>query len=243
LSYGGRGCVAVLSDGSSSPAHTGNHEAAAANKGRTLIRSVPFPYARVVAPTDSRLPHLGSTALVMLRPTQISAWRRRLADDLAPRYVRVIFANLSLVLSAAVDDERIARNPCQAASVRLPRAADPRLVPWHTDLVQAVAAALPSRCRVLVAVGAGCGLRQGEIFGLAVEDVDFLRGVVHVRRQVKIVGGRQVYAPPKDARSGTCRCPARSPRPWRRTCRSGRPSRSSCRGSRRPARCVVSGCR
>ena len=179
----------------------------------------------------------------MLRPTQMSAWRRRLADDLAPRYVRVIFANLSLVLSAAVDDERIARNPCQAASVRLPRAADPRLVPWHTDLVQAVAAALPSRCRVLVAVGAGCGLRQGEIFGLAVEDVDFLRGVVHVRRQVKIVGGRQVYAPPKDARSGTCRCPARSPRPWRRTCRSGRPSRSSCRGSRRPARCVVSGCR
>jgi integrase len=27
--------------------------------------------------------------------------------------------------------------------------------------------------------------------------VDFLRGVVHVRRQVKIVGGRQVYALPK----------------------------------------------
>lgn len=142
-------------------------------------------------------PHLGSTALVALRPTQISAWLRRLADDLAPRYVRVIFANLSSVLSAAVDDERLAKNPCQAVSVRLPRAADPRLVPWRTDLVQAVAAALPSRYRVLVAIGAGCGLRQGEIFGLAVEDVDFLRGVVHVRRQVKIVGGRQVYAPPK----------------------------------------------
>ena len=46
-------------------------------------------------------------------------------------------------------------------------------------------------------VAAGCGLRQDEVFGLAVGDVDFLRGVVHVRRQGKGLGGRQVYAPPK----------------------------------------------
>ena len=49
----------------------------------------------------------------------------------------------------------------------------------------------------MVALGAGCGLRQGEVSGLAVGDVDFLRGVVHVRRQVKLLSGRQVYAPPK----------------------------------------------
>ena len=35
------------------------------------------------------------------------------------------------------------------------------------------------------------------MFGLAVEDVDFLRGVVHVRRQVKLLAGRQVHALPK----------------------------------------------
>lgn len=39
----------------------------------------------------------------------------------------------------------------------------------------------------------GLGLRQGEAFGPAVDDVDFLRSVVHVRRQVKILGSRQEH--------------------------------------------------
>jgi integrase len=33
---------------------------------------------------------------------------------------------------------------------------------------------LPDRYQALVKVAAGLGLRQGEAFGLAVEDVDFL---------------------------------------------------------------------
>jgi integrase len=50
-------------------------------------------------------------------------------------------------------------------------------------------------------VAAGCGLRQGEVFGLAVEDVDFLRRRVLVRQQVKLVKGRPVLAPPKGGRT------------------------------------------
>lgn len=58
--------------------------------------------------------------------------------------------------------------------------------------------ALPDRYQALVNVAAGCGLRQGEAFGLAVEDVDFLGGVVHVVRQVKLLRlSRPVFAPPK----------------------------------------------
>ncbi len=38
------------------------------------------------------------------------------------------------------------------------------------------------------------GLRQGEVFGLAVEDV-------HVRHQVRIVGGKLVLAPPKGGKT------------------------------------------
>lgn len=52
-----------------------------------------------------------------------------------------------------------------------------------------------------MAVAAGLGLRQGECFGLAVEDVDFLRGVVHVRRQVRIVANRLVFTPPKTGKT------------------------------------------
>lgn len=70
-------------------------------------------------------------------------------------------------------------------------------MPWTAAAVVAVGEVLPDRVALLVALGAGLGLRQGEIFGLAVDDVDFLRDVVHVRRQVKIVGGRQMFALPK----------------------------------------------
>ncbi|MFC4608417.1 tyrosine-type recombinase/integrase [Streptomyces maoxianensis] len=56
---------------------------------------------------------------------------------------------------------------------------------------------LPSAYRKVVDLGAGCGLRQGEIFGLAVDEVDFLSGVVHVVRQVKMVKAQLVFAPPK----------------------------------------------
>ncbi|MGH8932006.1 MAG: tyrosine-type recombinase/integrase [Egibacteraceae bacterium] len=61
----------------------------------------------------------------------------------------------------------------------------------------AVADALPTRYRATAVIAAGAGLRQGEVFGLAVEDIDFLRGWVHVRRQVKIINSRLVFAPPK----------------------------------------------
>lgn len=55
----------------------------------------------------------------------------------------------------------------------------------------------PARYAVLADLGAGLGLRQGEAFGLAVEDIDFLHRVVHVRRQVRIVGSKMTFAPPK----------------------------------------------
>ena len=49
-------------------------------------------------------------------------WLRRLRQVLAPRYVRVIVANPSAVLAAAVDDERIVRKSCRAQSVKSPAA-------------------------------------------------------------------------------------------------------------------------
>ena len=39
---------------------------------------------------------------------------------------------------------------------------------------------LPAKYRIAVTLGSGLGLRQGEVFGLGAEDVDFLRGIVEV---------------------------------------------------------------
>jgi integrase len=111
--------------------------------------------------------------------------------------VRVVFGNVSAILSAAVEDGMIARNPCKSASVRPPGPDRRRVVPWTANRVASVREALDARYRAMVDAGSGLGMRQGEVFGLAVDDADFLRRVVHVRRQVKIVGGKLVFAPPK----------------------------------------------
>ncbi len=111
---------------------------------------------------------LGHWELRALRPSLLQAWLRELGQRLSARYVRVIFANVFSILSAAVDDGLIARNPCQAGSVRPPRVEVRRIEPWTAAQVLAMTAALPIRYAPLATVTAGCGLRQGEAFGLRV---------------------------------------------------------------------------
>ncbi|MCY7343973.1 MAG: site-specific integrase [Pseudonocardia sp.] len=50
---------------------------------------------------------------------------------------------------------------------------------------------------MVMVIGAGCGLRQGELFGVAPEDFDREAGVLHVVRQVRVIDGKQVFALPK----------------------------------------------
>lgn len=144
------------------------------------------------------IPHLGTRPMGSFNPTHLRLWMRALEDaGLSPAYRRGIFAHVSTVFTAAVEDRIIRANPCSARSVKAPRL-DPRKVkPWPADRVMAVRSALPDRYQALVEPAAGCGMRQGEIFGLAVEDVDFLGGLVHVVRQVKLLRNRPVFAPPK----------------------------------------------
>ncbi|MEU1403394.1 site-specific integrase [Streptomyces sp. NPDC005728] len=154
------------------------------------------------------LPHLGSRSLDSLRPTHIREWLRKLQDGgVAPAYQRVIFANFSGMLTAAVEDRLIPHNPCHSSSVRAPKL-DPRhIVPWQRERVLAVRAALPKPFGAMVDLAGGCGMRQGEVFGLAVDDVDFTEGVVHVVRQVKLIAGHQVFAPPKGGKTRTVPLP------------------------------------
>ena len=145
-------------------------------------------------------PHLGGTELRHLRPSTIQAWVRGRQTEVAPSYCRLLLANLSTILAAAVDDGLLASNPCASSSVKAPKVTRGRVVPWTVERVQAVVADHPAEHRAAPIVGAGCGLRQGEVFGLAVDAVDFLRRTVHVRQQVRLVGGQLVFAPPKGGR-------------------------------------------
>lgn len=68
---------------------------------------------------------------------------------------------------------------------------------------------LPDRYRIVVVLGAGLGLRQGEIFGLSPHDVDFLRGSVAVGRQVRLFqDGKQAFSFPKARKTREVPLPA-----------------------------------
>lgn len=67
----------------------------------------------------------------------------------------------------------------------------------------AVINALPSRYRAVGVVAAGCGLRQGEAFGLRVCDVYFLRHRVRVEQQILIVRSKLTVGPPKGGKTRT----------------------------------------
>ncbi|MGW0950079.1 tyrosine-type recombinase/integrase [Streptomyces sp. NPDC002623] len=153
--------------------------------------------------TESRLrlhayPHIGARPLGSFQPEQVREWSRELeGKGLAASYRRVIFANVSAVFTAAMDDGLISKNPCRATSVKAPAMVPSRVRPWTAERVFAVRAQLPEHYRAMVDAGGGCGLRQGEIFGLPVEEVGFLTGWLHVGYQVKLVAGHPVFAPPK----------------------------------------------
>ncbi|MFD5950633.1 tyrosine-type recombinase/integrase [Streptomyces collinus] len=148
------------------------------------------------------IPYLGTRPMSSFTPSHLRLWLRILEDrGLSAGYRRGIFAHVSTVFTAAVEDRIIRVNPCSARSVKAPRLEPRKVKPWSVGKVTAVRAALPDRYQDLVNVAAGLGLRQGEAFGLAVEDVDFLGGVVHVVRQVKLLQRhRAVFAPPKSGR-------------------------------------------
>jgi integrase len=143
------------------------------------------------------LPVLGDLPLAAVRTSTVQSFGAALQrQQVAPSYIRVILASLSAAFTAAVADRLIPFNPC--TGVKSPRVPQTRVAPWDAARVAAVREALPARYAATVDCGTGLGLRQGEVFGLAAEDVDFLRHTVHVRRQVRLLRGNTlVFGLPK----------------------------------------------
>lgn len=144
------------------------------------------------------LPHLGELPLRQIKVATLRVWLKDLEGTISPGTANAVWGYLSSILEYAIDDERIVKNPCKAKTIGPPKAAERKARAWSRQQVAAVQGQLPERFRILVDLGAGCGLRQGEVFGLAAEDVDEGAEVIHVRRQVKRVAGKLVFALPKN---------------------------------------------
>lgn len=147
-------------------------------------------------------PFLGRRPLGSFKPEHVREWLGDLKKTVPNgSHRRVIAATVSAVFNAAVDDGLITRNPFKAQSVQMPKAGDEEIAPWTAAQVFAVQGALPEHFRAVVDLGAGCGLRQGEIFGLGLGQLDFTKGWLTVNYQIKRLGGRFVFAPPKGGKT------------------------------------------
>lgn len=150
--------------------------------------------------TASQLAHhaypvLGDRQIAAIRPTEIQAWVTGLSTMLAASSVRPVFSTVRAIFAAAVRDRLIARTPIDRIS--LPELPQKRIVPLTVDQVRTIIAAVKVEYRAVAVVSAGAGLRQGEVFGLQVRDIDFMHRTIKVDRQVQLVGARPAVAPLK----------------------------------------------
>jgi integrase len=144
-------------------------------------------------------PTFGDRELGSIHPSEVQTWVTKLSQRLAPSTVEQTFRLLAGIYLDAVRDRYVVRTPCDG--VKLPRRDKVEVVPPTVEQVQEIVTRLPERYRACGWVAAGAGLRMGEVLGLKVERVEFLR------RQLRVI--EQLVTPNKGApRLGSPKTPS-----------------------------------
>lgn len=144
----------------------------------------PNTVKRVLSQLNKHIyPAIGDRPIAAILPSDVQAFVSTLTLTLKPRSVRVIVATVDAVFGAALRDRVITYNPTDG--VKLPTVEGVLIVPLSVEQVDALITALPRRYQALGIVAAGTGMRGGELFGLQVHDIDFLRRSIRVERQVQ----------------------------------------------------------
>lgn len=151
-------------------------------------------------------PAFGDVPLNAIRATTVQGWVKRLGlgdeelgrKPLSPATVGVVYTITASVFRAAVHDRKLVESPCKR--IKLPTVEKARIRPMTTEQVRLMAEEVPAELRALVVLGAGTGMRQGEMLGLTRDRLRLLgkNPAVTVDRQlVTRTGGETAFAPPK----------------------------------------------
>ena len=177
------------------------HDLATAERIEASLRNHVYAADGTPGRTPTGAPALGDYPMRVLskQVRLVQAWIAGV--PLHPNSVRLLVDMVSPVFTDAVENGIIVRNPFRSSSVKKPEAVKREVVAWTEAQVEEVAEAMPSRWSALAYLGANTGMRQGELFAVALDDLDFLRKMVHVEVQVKYVGGALVFAPIKNKKT------------------------------------------
>jgi integrase len=144
----------------------------------------------------------GDMPLSAIRPSMVKAWIAKLqAREFSPNYVYAVYVRLSQMMADACHDGMLGRNPC-SKRISPPRGGQ-KVYVATTQQVWDFHDAMPEHLRAAVLLGAFAGLRVGEVCGLRVSDVDFMRGIVHPVQQfggtpLKTAASDQAIPVPRD---------------------------------------------
>lgn len=144
-------------------------------------------------------PILGGRGMGQVRSSHIQSWVRDRAKVLEPSTLRVAYSYLvSMFATAVADRAGVGASPC-GSHIQLPDIPRSELFVPTGEQVYALADAFaapdgrPGRYEAQPVAAAGTGLRQGELWGLELEHVDFLRRKITVSQQLKVVAGRKPF--------------------------------------------------
>ncbi len=137
--------------------------------------------------------------MTAITPAAVREWNAKLRTSTGPTQRAHAYSQLRTILNTAVADEVIPANPCRVRGAGRSKRAR-KIEPATLGELEAIAAAMPARYRLMVLLAAWCALRFGELAELRRSDIDVRGGVVHVRRGV-IRGddGRVVKGPKSEA--------------------------------------------
>ncbi|KAB8289353.1 integrase [Bifidobacterium ramosum] len=124
---------------------------------------------------------------------EVQAWIGRIVETAGAPSVSRPYQILNGICQIAVRDKLIARNPCEGIELpRLPSRKErrvyltiPRLLAFADEAADC--RVLGEERRALILLLGFCGLRWGEAAALEPRDLDFDRGVLHVRRNLVYV--------------------------------------------------------
>jgi len=141
-------------------------------------------------------PTLKDTPLRKITPETVRRWHSALIDGAGQDQAAKSYRLLRAILSTAVEDMRIGRNPCQIRGAGTEQAPERPMIAVATILE--LADAVTPRLRALVILAGFGGLRTGEMLALTRADIDSLHKTVRVRAGAQeITGSGRVVGDPK----------------------------------------------
>lgn len=141
-------------------------------------------------------PAFGDWPLNKITLDDVEEWRSGLlSSGVGSRSVGLAYNTLKSLMQAAVEKDKITRNPCRIKGASKPR---PQKRP-HVSYEQCmtITAALPEHLVPLATVAWWSATRRGEVLGMQWRDVDLATGDWHIRRQVVQVGSELYETVPK----------------------------------------------